>query len=284
MPEVTDKERVHRGFADTPEGEIHYRTAGGDGGTALVMLHASPWSSRTLTGLIGRLGRTRRVFAPDTWGNGDSAKPDREDVEISDYAEVVAHVLDDLGLEQVDLYGTHTGASIALELCIHHSDRVRRVILDGISLRPDEVRRDMLQNYATPMEIDWYGSHLLWAWAFQREQFLFFPHYRKEAANRVERPLPPPEALHELVMDLLKSGTTYHLAYNAAFRYRPEDRLPLLTVPALVCAAGADSLAATLEKAAALAPGDAETAVTPGTGSPEALEETARIYERFLDQ
>lgn len=272
---------VRRAFVYVDEGEIHYRYAG-EGDTPLVMLHASPWSSLTLVGLIERLGRRRFVVAPDTWGNGDSSHPGQVKLEIGDYSEVLLHVMDRLELDTVDLYGTHTGASIALELCVQHPERVRKVILDGVSLRSDEMRRDMLQNYAPPLQIDWYGGHLLWAWNFQRDQFLFFPYYAKKPENRIDRPLPSPEALHSLVMEVLKSGAAYHLAYQAAFRYRPEERLPELSVPALVCAAENDPLVSVVHEAASLAQ-RAATAATAGIDSHEALENTVTTYEDFLD-
>ena len=39
-----------------------------------------------------------------------------------------------LGLDAVDLYGTHTGASIASMIALKHPKRVRRLVLDGVGL------------------------------------------------------------------------------------------------------------------------------------------------------
>ena len=80
---------IFRRFVDIPGGQVHYRTAGEDkGGTPLVMFHASPSSSKLLTPLIARFGRTRRVIAPDTMGNGDSSAPPKTDnPEIDDFVD-----------------------------------------------------------------------------------------------------------------------------------------------------------------------------------------------------
>ena len=91
---------------------MHYRHAGE--GAPLLTLHASPGSSRQLVGFIGEFAKTHRVLAPDTPGNGDSvALFDREPT-IVDLAGAVERFLDAVQVDKVDLYGSHTGAAIAV--------------------------------------------------------------------------------------------------------------------------------------------------------------------------
>ena len=59
-----------------------------------------------------------------------------------------------MGIGRFDAYGTHTGANMAIELAIRHPERVRRVILDGVSLYSDAERADMLAHHAPPITID----------------------------------------------------------------------------------------------------------------------------------
>ena len=93
--------------------------------------------------------------------------------------------------------------------------------------------------------------------------------------------------LHDWTVGLLKSGTTYHLSYRAAFVYDTRARLPLLPRPALICAGPADMLVEGLEEARRLAPAGTRVSATPATvwypgQSPEAVRETVAVYDEFL--
>ena len=102
--------RIYRRFLDIEDGQIHYREAGLENTVKVLMLHASPGSSKQLEPLIARLAENFHVFAPDTLGNGDSMAPLQDQPEIADYANVMIEFLDRLELNKVHLYGTHTGA------------------------------------------------------------------------------------------------------------------------------------------------------------------------------
>ena len=114
---------IRRDFADLPTRQVHFRHAGE--GPPLLMLHASPGSSKQLEGKIEALSRHHRVIAPDTPGNGDSTPLDIAAPAISDYAAALVQFLDAMGLEQCDVYGSHTGANIGLELAVRSPERVR---------------------------------------------------------------------------------------------------------------------------------------------------------------
>ena len=105
------------------------RTAGAVA-TPLVMLHASPGSAKQLEGLIAPLAAHRRVVALDTRGNGDSTPLPIDSPTIHDFAAATIEALDALDLGRCDLYGTHTGASIAMEVALAQPQRVRRLVLD----------------------------------------------------------------------------------------------------------------------------------------------------------
>src|SRR5262249_33209711 len=64
---------VTRAFLDTPEGHIHYQTAGS--GPAVLLLHQTPRSSDEYRDVMPILARDFRVVAMDTVGYGDSYKP-----------------------------------------------------------------------------------------------------------------------------------------------------------------------------------------------------------------
>lgn len=244
-----NKAVIRRAFADVAHGQIHYRHAGS--GVPLLLLHASPGSSRQLVSLIEDMADGTRIIAPDTPGNGDSTPLPLDVPEVADLARAILEFLDSAGLERVNLYGSHTGAAIAGELAILAPERIDRLMLDGISvLSPDELE-DVLAHYARPFPPDLDGAYLLRAFNFLRDQYLFFPWYSRDRAHRRDGGLGRAEDLHAWLVELLKASETYHLNYHAAFRWNAHERLPCITRPTLVFAAENDPL---LESTRAVAP------------------------------
>ena len=271
---------IRRGFTEIAEGQVHYRTAGEGGDLPLVMMHASPGSARLLEPLIAAFGRQRRVIACDTLGNGVSCQPARRDADIAYFADAHRRALDALGIDRFDLYGSHTGANIACEIAIAAPDRVRRLVLDGVSLYAPEERADMLVHYAPGVTLDQNGSQLQWIWNFVRDAYLFWPWYKRDAAHRRPLGLPSAEELHDKVVEVLKSARSYHISYNAAIGYDKEPRLKLVSVPTLLACARSDMLFEYFERVRALMP-KAEPLVTRGIGAPDAFAETVAAFEAF---
>jgi pimeloyl-ACP methyl ester carboxylesterase len=273
-------QRIRRGFVDIAEGQVHLRRAGAAAGLPLVMVHASPGSARMLEPLIGRFAEARPVIACDTLGNGDSAAPARRDADIAYFADAHLRALDGLGVDRFDLYGSHTGANIACEIAIAAPARVRRLVLDGVSLYAPEERAEMLVHYAPGVTLDQQGSQLAWIFNFVRDGYLFWPWYKRAAANRRPLGLPSAEALHEKAVEVLKAATTYHISYNAAIAYDKAPRLKLVGAPTLLACARSDMLFAYFDAVRALMP-QAEPLVTQGTATPETLAETIAAFEAF---
>jgi pimeloyl-ACP methyl ester carboxylesterase len=273
---------VRRGFADVPGGQVHYREVGRGLDRPLVLIHASPGSSLMLAPLLAALGRDRHAIATDTAGNGDSVVELPEAPDIGTFARHHLAALTALGIERFDLYGTHTGASIAAEIALAAPGRVRRLILDGVGMYTAEEQAEMLARYAPEMRPDLQAQHLMWAWHFVRDTYVFWPWYRTDVAHRRPLGLPSAEVLHEKVVEVLKALTSYHKSYRAAIAYDKRARFPLLRVPTLATCARTDMLARMFDEFAALIP-HADRALTPGTATAEALAETVATFSRFLD-
>jgi pimeloyl-ACP methyl ester carboxylesterase len=281
---------IRRGFVDVGDGQVHYRTARPPadpaGGIPLVMLHPSPGSSKMLEPLIRLFARTRRVIAPDTLGNGDSmapAGPPNHDPPLAMFVEGHQRALDALGIARFDLYGSHTGGNIASEIAIAWPGRVRRLILDGMSLYADDERADMLRHYALPIAPDEYGSQFGRVWTFVRDAYLFWPWYKRDAAHRRDVGLPSADALHDKAVEVLKAVRTYHFSYRAAIAYDKRPRLPLIETPTLLACARNDMLLRYLDGVRALMP-RAEAVLTPGMATEADAAETARAMTEFLDR
>lgn len=271
---------IRRRFADVSFGQVHYRQAGE--GPVLLLLHAQPGSSKQLEPVIRRLAQRFSVLAPDTPGSGDSSPLPLAEPAIADFSRGILEFVESLGIEQLDVYGTHTGACLAAELALLAPQRIRRVAQDGVVTFSASEREELLARYAFPFEPDLNGTHLLRAFMFCRDQYLFFPWYAHDQAHRRDAGLPPPLPLHEWVVEVLKAATTYHLAYRAAFAYPATERLPLLTQPVLCLAAGDDPLGPGTESVARRLPGARFTGL-PRMDDEGYLDALAAALEEFLE-
>ncbi len=249
---------IDRAFLRVPAGLVHYRYVRAPRGAVappLAMAHGGPGSSRDLLPLIGEMGAGRMVFAPDMMGNGDSdPPPDQPDIAF--YAQCLIAVMDHLGLERADLYGTHTGAQVMCEAAIAHPHRVRRLILDGVGLFSDIQRAEFTALYAPEIKPDAEGGHLQWLWNFTGQMTQWFPYYSRDPAHRIVGGAPPPLAAWTTwAAEVFKVWSTYHLAYRAAFSHDLAARLPLVKAPTVILAVAGDPLADFAEPAARLIPG-----------------------------
>lgn len=230
---------IERAFVRLSEGQVHLRRLDtvGAGGNPLLVLHASPASSWPMQGLMTALdaaGLNRTIIAPDTLGNGDSPPPAPDQPDIAYFADSMRRLIDALGIERVDLYGSHTGARIACEFAAAFPDRAGKVVLDGITEYDDETRRLVIENYAPRVEPDEYGRHLIWAFNFVRDQHFYFPYFQRDPAHRLAGHLSDPATLHRITLDVLKALDTYAKPYVAAFAYRAFSRMPAIKAPVLL--------------------------------------------------
>jgi pimeloyl-ACP methyl ester carboxylesterase len=260
--------QIERGFVTIQEGQVHFRrTAQRQDGRIIWMVHASPASSISLVPLMRALGEHRTCIAPDTLGNGDSAPPMAPSPDIAGYAESSLRVMDAMGIASADLYGSHTGAHIVMEMAIQQPHRFGRVVLDGIPMFAPAEKADYLANYAPAITPDFFGSQFHWAWHFVRDQGWFFPYFKRDTAHLRGIDAPSVNALHDVTVEVLKSIRTYHLAYRAAFAHADRERLPLVPIPTLVTADDTDPLQAGIALAPQLLPGCLSTVVKESTSA-----------------
>ncbi len=249
-----DSLNIRRAFVDVRYGQLHYRYAGS--GPVLLLLHASPGSSKQLEPLIALLAKDFRVLSPDTPGTGDSSPLPQDAPDIEDYTRAIIDFMDALEIDSAHIYGTHTGACLGSELALLAPTRVNKLVQDGVVIFSAAEREELIEKYAKPFVPDINGTHLIDAFMFCRDQFVYFPWYASDKEHRRDSGLPPPEPLHTWVVEVLKAAETYHLAYRAAFAYLAEVQLPRVQQPVLCVAAGDDPLGpATEEIVAKLADG-----------------------------
>lgn len=104
------------------------------GGIPVVLIHGSgpgvtAWANWRL--IMPKLASQRRVITPDMLGFGYSERPEDQIYNRERWVKHAIGVLDELGLDQVDLVGNSFGGGLALALAIEHPQRVRRLVLMG---------------------------------------------------------------------------------------------------------------------------------------------------------
>ena len=270
-----------RGFVDVSGGQVHFREAGRGDALPLILLHPSPGSGKMLCPLLLEMAKTRRTIALDARGNGDSTPLSVSDPEIADFAIATLEALDALGVREFDLFGSHTGASIATESAILAPNRVRHLIIESMGLWDADRRTEYLAKNSPTIAPDLIGTQFNWAWHYCRDQYLFWPWYERTAAARRTIGLPPPEVLHDLVVEVLKALGTYHMSYRAAARYPKRERLPLISVPTMVSSCATDLLIQYLDEVARLVP-HAQRAVVEDPETAGGAAVAAKIYAQFL--
>lgn len=221
---------IRRDFADTRAGQLHYRASPARKGRPLVLLHQTPLSGRMYQTLLPLLAEQRQVYAPDTPGYGESDGFDQPPA-ISDYSDALIDWLDAVGETEVDLFGYHTGAAIAVDLAARYPNRVRSVILMSVPL----FSKEQTQNWdLNEPELFADGSHLLAMWNSTYD-------------NRAPQQTLPMVAA--TVAEKQRAGQNEWLALRALKDYPLADSLQALTMPVAVFST-ADGLQENSSKAA----------------------------------
>ncbi|MEM6832048.1 MAG: alpha/beta hydrolase [Pseudomonadota bacterium] len=232
--------RITRHFAHIDGRDVHYRRCGA--GPALVLLHASPVSSKVFEPAMRIFGKSFTCFAFDTPGNGLSDPLIAEDPDLSAYAAAQADLMSQLGITKAVVYGRHTGASIAVEIARLRPDMVTMVMTDGYPVFTDAQRQAYLSGYLTDLPTSQDGSHALWLWNRYRDQFIFWPWNKRGADTRADCDMPSTQFIHNGVVALMEAGNNYKAPYRAVFTFDALAALAEVTVPVCIAARPGDSL------------------------------------------
>ena len=132
--------------------EIGYEVHGA--GPPMVMLHGATSSGREdWAAQVPLFGRAFRLYLPDARGHA-TTRWDASDGWSSEWlVEDLAAFIDGLGLETVHLVGFSMGAHTALTFATRHPDRLRTLVLGGISTQR-EPRTSVARRLMDPARID----------------------------------------------------------------------------------------------------------------------------------
>lgn len=213
------------GYAQAPQGQLHYRDAGS--GDPILLLHQTPRSLDEFAELQPLLARNHRVIAMDMVGFGASPPAPRPHT-IEAMASGAISLIEALDLHDVVVVGHHTGAAVAIEVGASRPDLVRSLVLSSAPWTNEEFR---LRHADGPGVDDAArqsdGAHLMELWA---KRAPFYPPDRHDLLDR-------------FIRDALAPGLDPVEGHRACARYRMEDRIGLITAPVLMVGAAADPFA-----------------------------------------
>ena len=227
---------VGKQFVDLPSGHVLVRYSGRPNLPAVVLLHDAPGSALALEPLIESLGRHARAYAIDLPGCGESDPLWDQLPSIADYADAVASVCSQLGVEEAGFYGTGVGASVAIETNVRHPGLVRRLALNGVLLPSPKERADMKLNATPSIDIKDNGSHWYDTWMMLRDSLIWHPWYSRnqDSLRRIKQDFSA-DRLHDWMMEVMKQRTSYHHVIQAASAQHPDRLLANADRSILIC-------------------------------------------------
>ena len=210
---------------------LHYRTAGKVGGVPLVLLHPSPRNSAMFEPMMRLLQDDFDLVAPDTPGYGGSDPLPTVPVGIADYLPGLRALLLEAAGPRFMLYGSATGAQLAIAYANSHPDDVVHLFLDNAAHFEPAERQRIVDGYFPDLTPCADGAHLQWAWQMARQMTLFFPWFLDDEAHRISQRTPTPAEVQTLAMEFLAAGPHYDSAYRAAFEHEQAQNVQALKVP-----------------------------------------------------
>jgi len=111
-------------------GEVAYLRHGS--GPPLLLVHGIPTSARLWEGMLGALGERFDCIVPDLLGLGRSVPAPGTDLASPGQADMLAQLLDALGIEQAALVCHDQGGAHGQQLLVRHPQRVSQVVFADV--------------------------------------------------------------------------------------------------------------------------------------------------------
>ena len=211
---------ITAGYVVQEHGHVHVRRVGpinGEGHRPLLILPDVPGGTGPYDLLMRTLAFDRPVFIIDLPGTGDSDPLEKGDSGNA-VVDMVADVIDRLGLEQPNVLAENVSTSLAIALAARHPDKVHSLILDGVILADRRGRNELRDNYTPDLKPMRGGGHLSELWHMFRDAEFKWPWYdrSREAIRWVNPNLDGNRFYHRLV-DTMKQLDHYGDTARAAF-------------------------------------------------------------------
>ena len=219
-------------------GQLRVRRNTDAGGRTVLVQHDAASSSDIVDPVSRSLIGHAPVLAIDLPGHGESDNTiGTREVSVARYVEVVWQVLAGLGLDEVDAYGMWGGGLVPLEMACQQPRRVHALVMSDVLWHSGAERAALKASYTPPIEVSWYGGHLLMCWYLMRDQGLFWPWFDRTRKGIIRsEPHVDSAMVHRRVIEMLKAPEMWRLAYQAHFDYPLQAQLARVRVPTLLCA------------------------------------------------
>jgi len=222
---------IHKGYVDTPHGQIHFRQLKQVDGIPLVLFHQTASSGMMFEQMMTLLADDFHTIAPDTPGFGASFSPPNL-FSVQYLSDSLHAALTQLGVDSCYTFGHHTGSAIAVQMASDHPDFIKKMVLSGPPLLSEE-HINGLKASLKPFALAEDGSHLTHVWERIR---------KRDSAL-------PLETVHREVLLTQSAREAAQGAYQAVFEQPFKVQLEALEIPILVMAGENDTLKASLEPA-----------------------------------
>jgi len=278
---VTMFDRVRRGFFNVGKRAVHYRIVGG--GPPALFIHSSPADSTFVVPDMLALAHRYTCVAFDTPGFGLSDPLPGDPLTVADLADATAAAMVAFGLPRVPVYGTHTGAAIALELGARHPARVSGLVLDGVPIFTRAEADALIAGYFIDLSPDILGGHFSRIWTRLRDQSIWFPWYARSPDQHNDYDLAAPSLTHRWMTMFLDAAAHYRPAYAAALGYCDQALVAVeaLAVPAVFTASANDMLYPHLRRLPPLRAGQEIREFGIDPAAKHVL--TGEMFDRFVD-
>ena len=271
---------VRRAFVRVDGREVHLRVVGA--GPPALFIHSSPTNSGfVLTDMLAQAHRYTCI-AFDTPGFGLSDPLPGATLSVADLATATIAAMDALGLPPLPIFGTHSGAAIALELGYLYPDRVTGLVLDAVPISTAEELAPFHANgYFAPLTIDRLGGHFASTWTRFRDQSRWYPWTDPSPQALNPHDLATPELTHRWTEMFYAAADGYAPAYRAAACYGGGAIVAAanLAVPAVFMALTGDMLHSHLTRLPPL--GVDQSVVDAGSDAARKQELTGEAFLRF---
>ena len=243
---------ITKGYANSRDGQVHYRTSGEAGKPVICFFHQTASSGVMFEKVMDRLGNDFQCFSFDSPGFGQSYQPSA--IPDMDYVtDRLMEAITDLGIQTFHACGHHTGGCAAMGMPINYSDRVASLSVIGPVLVNEEERKEYMKTFVRPFAIEETGNFLQGAWDYLR---------MVGAAGSVE--------LHNREMaDHLIAHNTMPMAFTAVWNMDVADYFMKVKCPLMIMCSRDDVLWPLFERAGEMRPDAAQYVVGGGDFQPD---------------
>jgi pimeloyl-ACP methyl ester carboxylesterase len=143
------------GFASVNELEMYYEIRGT--GRPLVLLHGALMTIEQFGDVLPSLAKTRQVIAVEQQAHGRTADIDRP-FSYEQMADDTVALLQQIGIEDADIFGYSMGGGIALQIAMEHPELVRKLVVAAAAYSNEGVYPEVLDGIENLKPEDMAGS------------------------------------------------------------------------------------------------------------------------------